>query len=380
MMRKLLLVLFIINLSCPLFSQVDALADAMNSFKQKEYDVARTQIDNVFAVTANKTNASAWKLKGDIYFAYYENFDGGMNSLDRLNEILGYYKKAEELDKTNEIKALIQTDLKNSESIFINLGVQLFNRSDYEEALEIFTMAVRTGDFLGTSDSIATYNAALSAERAGLIKEALSWYDKSEALGYKGAACCSYSIILYEQLGDIVITNNKMETCLEKYPNDINLLTQAINICISGGNETDLIPLLQKAIEIDSGNHFLLQALAATYDGQGEFTKAEKYYIKALQVEPNYFEALYNFGALYFNRAADINAKLSEEKDPDKYLALKKELNDLFAQALPYLERAYVVNPDDLNTLRSLGQLYARMNNLDKYTEIKERIKELEGN
>jgi hypothetical protein len=56
---------------------------------------------------------------------------------------------------------------------------------------------------------------------------------------------------------------------------------------------------------------------------------------------------------------------------------LKPIFEARFASALPYLEKAYELDPNDYNTLLSLKQLYAKTNQTDKYKVINEKLKAL---
>jgi hypothetical protein len=49
----------------------------------------------------------------------------------------------------------------------------------------------------------------------------------------------------------------------------------------------------------------------------------------------------------------------------------------LFNKSLPFLERANKLAPNDMNTLISLKEVYAKTNNFNKVAEIKKRIESL---
>ena len=48
------------------------------------------------------------------------------------------------------------------------------------------------------------------------------------------------------------------------------------------------------------------------HDQAERFTEAETDYLKALEIDPYYFDVLYNLGALYFNNGADIINEATE--------------------------------------------------------------------
>jgi hypothetical protein len=82
---------------------------------------------------------------------------------------------------------------------------------------------------------------------------------------------------------------------------------------------------------------------------------------------------------MHYNTAVEIfnktqNLPMSKEKE---YNAGKLKYTNLFNKSLPYLERANKLSPNDMNTLISLKEVYAKTNNFNKVTEIKKRIDSL---
>ena len=106
--------------------------------------------------------------------------------------------------------------------------------------------------------------------------------------------------------------------------------------------------------------------------------KAEEAYKQALSRNSDYFEANYNIGALYFNRAVSMvnDANSIPTNQNTKYKAAVEEANLVFELALPFLEKAYDLNSEDKETIRSLKDIYIRMNNEEKYQEMKSKLGE----
>ena len=102
---------------------------------------------------------------------------------------------------------------------------------------------------------------------------------------------------------------------------------------------------------------------------------AETDYKKAIELKPDYFDALYNLGVLYNNHGVVLNKIADQITDNAK----NKTANDLalakFTNALPVLEKALELNPKDKNTMFALKQIYARTQQPDKVKEINERLK-----
>ena len=68
---------------------------------------------------------------------------------------------------------------------------------------------------------------------------------------------------------------------------------------------------------------------------------AEKDYLMAIELDPSSFGSNYNLGALFFNKAVELNNSANSTSDDKKYKSLKKQADNFFDKALPYLESAF---------------------------------------
>lgn len=86
----------------------------------------------------------------------------------------------------------------------------------------------------------------------------------------------------------------------------------------------------------------------------------KEYYTKALQVDPNNFDANFNLGAAYFNEAINIREQLAT-MDMKEYQAKGREIEGQvcgkFKQALPYFEKAKAVKDSDQDLNDNLTNL-----------------------
>lgn len=186
-----------------------------------------------------------------------------------------------------------------------------------------------------------------------------------------------------------------LEEGRKKHPDATSLLFTEINHYLMEGRLDQLVDKLKLAIEVEPTNKSLYLTLGNVYDnlfqrGQGDeategeadqyFDLALKYYEKALELDPNYTDAVYSMGALYYNRAAlytqELNL-LAEDYSREglrKYDELKKKVDGEFDKALPYFQKAEKLAPNDLNTLVALREIYARKNEIELSTEFKRRL------
>ena len=105
-------------------------------------------------------------------------------------------------------------------------------------------------------------------------------------------------------------------------------------------------------------------------------------YEQAIAVKADYFDANYNLGALYFNKAVNGINESNEMWKPrmsKSEASAQKKLEDdskaMFFIAKPYLEAALASNNQDVETIRSLKDIYARTGEDDKFIDMSNLLK-----
>lgn len=103
----------------------------------------------------------------------------------------------------------------------------------------------------------------------------------------------------------------------------------------------------------------------------GEQESTIQDYEKAIQLDPNYFDAYYNYGVYYYNQGVSLNNLASNSTDQQVYLQKKKEAKLMYLRAEPLLEKSFELKPNNQNAKASLLQLYLRLDRTDKYNQLK---------
>ncbi|MEZ4919652.1 MAG: hypothetical protein R2792_11180 [Saprospiraceae bacterium] len=82
---------------------------------------------------------------------------------------------------------------------------------------------------------------------------------------------------------------------------------------------------------------------------------------------------------MYYNKAAFRTQELQKMENDFSPAGLKKakekrdQVMALFDQALPFFQKAESINPNELNTLIALSEIYARKEDFTKMKEFKAR-------
>lgn len=266
---------------------------------------------------------------------------------------------------------------------FYNQGSDCYTSQDFDCAYLSFNNVVTISELAiekdiknATIDTAALLAAAYSADKSAKSDEAVSMYKRLIELDYDDASVYLGAARILKDGGDVEESNKMIQQGLDRFPDDKALNIEKVNMLLSGGNQDEAIKSMEEAISVDDSNPSLHFALGVAYDSQQNYDKAISSYSKAIKLDPAYFNAFYNLGAVYYNQAAAKSKEMNDLPIDDQanYDRLKKETEDLFGQALPFLEKAHELNAEDKGTLLALKEIYARTNQLEKMSEMKKKF------
>ena len=109
------------------------------------------------------------------------------------------------------------------------------------------------------------------------------------------------------------------------------------------------------------------------------FEQAKQLYVKALRLDPNNESANYHLAILYYNKAVNIIKDLDYDMDMLALMEIQEKTVEIFRQSLPFMEKAYQLNPQKKQTLIGLMGIYYSLNDNTKSTEIKAKLDSLEN-
>lgn len=377
-MRYLIISLALI-VSMPASAQKAAVQTAYNYLRYDDLDKAKEAIDGAVVNESTMGMAKAWYYRGSIYHAIYESTKEKFAPLKpgSLLEAKKSYEKTIELDVKKEFYDDIIKRMEIVAAQCLNDGVDHYKEKKYAEALNSFqTSADINKKYFDRFDTLAIYNAGLAAEKANDVTTALNNFKLLSDANYGGPKLYSLIANMYLDQKDTANALMAINQGRQKYPEDGALITQGLNIYLSAGKDKEAYAQNEEAIKADPNNAVLYYIKGNLADKLGKKEEAVIAYKKSIEINPDYFDAVYNLGALYFNDGAEM-ANKANNIAPSKvaeYDAAKKKFEAKFREALPYLEKAHQLNPKDVGTMQSLKQLYTRIGDLTKAAEIKKEL------
>lgn len=374
-----------ITLLAVLFLSVIMIANAQNSVRTTAYnylrkgklDQAKENIDKAVEHEKTMSDAKTWLYYGNTYIQIATTQDEAYKNLDSeaLNKAFEGYKKCMELDEKGTYKIQVLQDMVIISNNYYAKGIELYKQDDFVNAYSEFKEAINVNNTINNLDTMAVYAAAMSAFSGKMYAEATEGYQELIELGYNNSSIYGDLATIYKEEDKIDEAKAVLQQGIDKFPNDANILFAKINILLVEEKYDEVIASLGSAITLDPENYTLYFVQGQSYEQMGDIENARVGYLKALEINPDYTDALYNMGALYFNKGVEITMRANDlpfEKE-EEYEKLKAEALVEYLAAEPYFEKAFELLPDDENLAKSLKQIYKDTQQMDKLTELNNR-------
>ncbi len=414
-MKKVSLILVIFAfVATALKAQPANRVSAWNYLKEGSLKKAKEKIDKAINHPKTKKDPRTWYYRGLIYQNIAISNDPKYKSLakDPLDTAFAAFKKALmynfkdpelqkiDLNKPEDfvkfMKALRNNKTKYVDreitmkifmnypalgNVFYNKGVENYNKKNYDKSLDNFEKSLFCTAFKGQADTVVTYYAALAAKKAGKYDKAIDYFKVAKKFNYGKTE--KDKILLYKLLAETYKAKNDtvhyiktLKEGIDKYPNSSSLLIpDVINYYLSIKQTDKALNYLNLAIKKDPNNPTYYYARGNLYDlTLHNPDSAAADYKKAIELKPDYVDAVYSLGAMYYNQGVEILKKADDVSDLKKYNKMKGEAMELFKKAKPYLEKAHQLDPKDLNPMISLKVIYYRLGETDNYEKIKKEL------
>ena len=233
-------------------------------------------------------------------------------------------------------------------------------------------------------DTMAIFNAALCYEKSNNVDLAVERYKTCGANGYQVPNVYLFVANLLRQNGRDEDALAELQAARIMFPREQSLIIEELNIYLEAKDFERAENNLKLAAEGDPTNEILWFSLGSVYDNLDKDDLAAEAYLKALELQPQYFDANYNLGAMYFNQAVqgtneanDMWKPRMSKAESDKQKGLEDSAKEMFNQAKPFLEAAHSENAQDIDTIRSLRDIYARTGEDDLMLKMSELLKAL---
>ena len=364
-MKKVMILLAIVLTANVMMAQK---ADRTNAFtynRNGEYVKAMESIEKCinhekFLGQKPDWQAQAWLYRAAIYQNVLQSNDESLKAKapDALEKVYESLMKCMENEAfLNENKQDIYQRVGAVMTAYYTKGADDYNAGKFATAAPMFKKAYDIAKQLGTNDANDMLNlAATSSLRAEDYDTALSYFTTLQQNGSNDADIYRHLAACYTGMGNTEMAMQMINSGLEKNPGDANLILEKVNAYLKEGKGAEAVEDLNKLKELDPNNASLYFVLGTIYgDEEKEIFDADKAvenYKEAIKINPNYFDAIYNLGALYITMSNRLKAQANEitgfsKAEIEQYDALIAEAEELLRTGLPYVRQAYETQPSD---------------------------------
>lgn len=382
-MKKLLIVALALFVGAGVYAQKGKVNAAEAYIDNGDLEAAGERLEDAYTHKRSADWPKTYIVAAKLATAQYKK----EKDIKLLQDAVDHYMKAIELDKADNNR--FENEIKVALTFFVNeltnAGIEGFNEQNYENAMVAFENVLKVNELdmfqqeNPTVDTAIIYNTALAAYNAKDWDKASKYLEESIDYSYGGGDAVLLLHQVYGTMQDSTKMAENLQNGFEKYPEDDRLLTQLINYYLETKQNDAAKEYLNQAVEQDPENPTYYYARGVLSDQAQNYDEAIVDYKKALELKADYFDALYNLGVIYYNKAIEQMNKANDETDHASFQKEKAKADELFKTSLPYMEKAHEAKPDELAVLESLKGLYYRFEMMDKYDEVDAKIKSVKG-
>lgn len=341
--------------------------------------------------STQSSDIQGWKVKSLV-----EGKDLCAVALNSLNRV--YSMAPTEKDRISDLLSKIENYyIKNADASY-NIAMYMDAAYAYNMVGKVQSSPAYRGDKMGIYPYMAGYIYTIIGKNEpkcyALGADALN---KALAMGYTDNAgdIYLYLYMCYYYQEDTSARDANLERAkqalmkgLEKFPDNDNLIEllahhyirEDSNVC----SPAFLTSLINNALVRNPKNTNLWFARGCIHTIAKNYDEGIASFKKMVEITPNDYLAWYHIGNAYFLKGDAAHKELlaNENVSLDEYNKHMQSVNDIYKEALPYLEKSFELNSNDVATIELLKYLGFHFREepgmkekYDKYKTIYEQLK-----
>ncbi len=423
MKGKSLLLISTMLISVTTFAQKNELKAADKAAKKGDSKAVLTVLETADSVMSNATadqKAQYFFLKGNAYLDLAdkkENVDNNLASAAKAFQDLLATEK--ESGKPKFTAQATESIIKIKNTIINDAIADTKSDRNIEGAKKLYEAYL-----LDKKDTIYLYYSASTYVAAKDYDNALAKYDELKKLNYSGigteylatnkisgeennfttAADRDKAVKLgthenprtekipskrgeiYKNMALILVEKGRTEEAKKAVaearvanPGDSSLMLTEANLYLETKDFDTYKKIIKEVLEQNPNDAGLVYNLGVISANANNLEEAEMYYKRAMEIKPDYINAYINLAALKLEgerKLVDEMNKLGmSAKDMKRYDVLKKQREDLLKSALPYLAKAYDLEPDNKDVIKTLMSVYSALEMTAEKKALQEKTK-----
>ncbi|MBC5839399.1 tetratricopeptide repeat protein [Flavobacterium muglaense] len=246
------------------------------------------------------------------------------------------------------------------------------NAKEYDKALGLYN-ELKTMNYSGKGTNYLAVNKLTSEEdlfktlqeRDRMVKMGTHEKPRTEVIPSKRGE-------IYKNMALILVQNGKTEEAKKAIaearaanPEDTSLTLTEANLYLETKDFDRYKTLINEVLVKNPNDADLVFNLGVISGNAKDAVAAEKYYTRAIEIDPKYSNAYINLAALKLERERPIIEEMNKlgtsTKDMKRYADLKVERQNIFKSVIPTLEKAFEVDPKNEDVGKTLLNVYSAL-------------------
>lgn len=423
-MKSKILIALLIAFSAVGIAQKKEIKKAEKALESGEITEANqyiTQAEGMLGAADNDTKTQFYIAKGNITLS-----QAGKSDFNKMKAAAESFKMAAEMDSAGKYSTELNVASENLRNSLVNSAIDdqnaerykdaseklymsymaskkdtsdlyfaagnLINAKDYTSALKYYKMLNDMGFTGATSEYVATNKEtgevkpfSSQSERDVMVKSGEFIKPEIRKADSKKAEILRNMTLIYLSQGEKDKATQLMKEARAENPTDVALMRADADMAYQAGDLNKYNELMEQVIASDPTNAELYFNLGVSSANLGLKDKAIGYYKKAIELDPDYTSAQVNMAALMLKEETaivdEMNKLGTSTADNKKYDELKVKREQLFKDALPYLEAAANQGKASKEVLKTLINIYSQLGQDDKSKAMREKMEAMtDGN
>jgi tetratricopeptide (TPR) repeat protein len=289
------------------------------------------------------------------------------------------------LDGAKKLYEAYQLDKKDTINLYYAASTYV-SAKDYDKAMELYNELKRLNysgkatEYLATSKVNGQETAfASAAERDRVVKLGTHEKPRTENIPSKrGEIYKNMALILVDQ-GKIAEAKKAVSDARLANPDDSSLMLTEANLYLQTKDFDRYKQIITEVLAKNPNDAGLVYNLGVISANANDNAEAEKYYKRAVEIKPDYINAYINLAVLKLQSEKvlieEMNKLGTSDKDMKRYDILKKKREDLFRSTLPYLQKAYELDPENMDVAKTLSGVYGALEMTAEKNALKAKMK-----
>lgn len=384
--------------------------DAKKLFTKGEFDQAAQTLAPALTSAETLDKEGAWNLESEIQYGKFiaiqtEDAKNQMEQKKVPYDTLGMHTaaiaaweaaiKCDEFDQQPDAKgkvklkyrAALQNKFKNHGIALVQAGQYFYqNRKDNENAFKAWS------DYLDMKSStifdqvadfpkdpfyydIAYYTAILSYQGKDYVNAEKYAKLTSEDATKAGEAS---EILLFSKKEtmktkeDSVAYVNMVKDLHKQNPEEARYFNLLMDYYTHANDKASLKAWADEEIALNAENKMAWALKGEVLMNNEEWDAAVECYKKAIEIDPEFLQCVFNAGVCYNSKAISLNDQLADKKTGALTKENAEKVKAVLAEALTFMERARELDPDreKVNWAYPLYRIYYSMQNKEKMAEL----------